>query len=187
MLADLQSAVRAVVASGQLRRWLDAMSSNGLQRWSLNNRLLAVLQLVQRGEDLETVHLMGFRQWENLDRRVRKGEKAVWILAPMTRKIRDTDDDGRATDRVVVTGFKSVPVFNISQTDGIPSQIRRSVPSAGRPPRAPSRGSATGSPPPGTHTRRPPFPAASPTPGRAPKLEGSSPSGLCGPRGGQAV
>jgi antirestriction protein ArdC len=79
-----------------------------------------VLQLARRGEDLETVHLMGFRQWESLDRRVRKGEKAVWILAPMTRKIRDTDDDGRTSDRVVVTGFKSVPVFNISQTDGTP-------------------------------------------------------------------
>lgn len=120
MLADLQTAVQAVVQSGQLQRWIDAMASNGLQRWSLNNRLLAVMQLAQRGEDLDKVHLMGFRQWENLDRRVRKGEKAVWILAPMTRKIRDTDDDGSTSDKTIVTGFKAVPVFNISQTDGTP-------------------------------------------------------------------
>lgn len=120
MLADLQGAVAAIVESGQLRRWLDAMSSNGLHRWSMNNRLLALMQLVQRGEAIEDAHLMGFRQWEGLNRRVRKGEKAVWILAPMTRKIIEEDGSGRREERVIVTGFRGVPVFNISQTDGDP-------------------------------------------------------------------
>ena len=120
MLTDLHTAVQAIVESGQLHRWLDAMASNGLNRWSLNNRLLAIMQLAGRGEPLDDAHMMGFRQWEGLNRHVRKGEKAIWILAPMTRKVRDVDDDGTITDKVLVTGFKSVPVFNVSQTDGTP-------------------------------------------------------------------
>ena len=120
MLADLQSAVQAIVESGQLQRWLDAMASNGLNRWSLNNRLLAIMQLAHRGESLEDAHMMGFRQWQALDRHVRGGEKAIWILAPMTRKIREDADDGSSNEKTIVTGFKGVPVFNVSQTEGAP-------------------------------------------------------------------
>ncbi|MDN5767420.1 MAG: ImmA/IrrE family metallo-endopeptidase [Humibacillus sp.] len=120
MLDDLQTAVQAVVESGQLTRWLDAMASNGLNRWSMNNRLLAVMQMVQRGEPLEGLHLMGFRQWEGQNRQVRKGEKAVWILAPVKRRIREEDEAGETSDRVIVSGFKPVPVFNVSQTQGEP-------------------------------------------------------------------
>ena len=120
MLADLQSAVTAIVESGQLQRWLDAMASNGLNRWSLNNRLLAIMQLAHRGESLEDAHMMGFRQWEKLDRHVRGGEKAIWILAPMTRKIREEAADGTTKEKTIVTGFKGVPVFNVSQTEGAP-------------------------------------------------------------------
>jgi antirestriction protein ArdC len=119
MLADLQDSVAAIVQSGQLSRWLDAMASNGLNRWSFNNRMLSVLQVLQRDPNGE-LHLMGFRQWDKYNRKVRKGEKAVWILAPMTRKIREEGDDGKVRERTIVTGFKSVPVFNIDQTDGDP-------------------------------------------------------------------
>lgn len=119
MLSDLQSSVTAIVESGQLGRWLDAMASNGLNRWSFNNRLLSVLQVLRRNPDAE-LHLMGFRQWDKYNRAVRKGEKAVWILAPMTRKIREEDDAGVIRERTLVTGFKSVPVFNIDQTEGDP-------------------------------------------------------------------
>ncbi len=134
MLADLQSAVTAIVESGQLQRWLDAMASNGLNRWSLNNRLLAIMQLAHRGEPIEDAHMMGFRQWEKLDRHVRGGEKAIWILAPMTRKIREEADDGTTKEKTIVTGFKGVPVFNVSQTEGAP------LPDA---PLAPPTGEAT--------------------------------------------
>lgn len=134
MLADLTVAVQSVVASGQLQHWLDAMSSNGLSRWSANNRMLAVLQLVQRGRSLEGMHLMGFRQWEQFGRRVVKGAKAVWILAPITRKIRDEDDAGNVTEHSAVVGFRGVPVFDVADTDGTP------LPG---PPVAPAPGTAT--------------------------------------------
>ena len=49
MVSDLESSVKAIVESGQLHRWLNAMASNGLSRWSANNRLLAAVQMLQRG------------------------------------------------------------------------------------------------------------------------------------------
>lgn len=120
MLADLEGSVRAIVESGQLRRWLDAMSSNGLQRWSANNRMLAALQMAQRGNDLSNLHMMGFRQWEKLGRKVNKGAKAVWILGPITRKVIDEDENGREVERHRVVGFKPIAVFDVSDTNGQP-------------------------------------------------------------------
>lgn len=120
MVADLEKSVQAIVESGQLTRWLDAMASNGLNRWSANNRILAVMQIADRGEPLEDLHMMGFRQWEKLNRQVSKGSKAVWILAPITRTSEDTDEHGHTTESRHVVGFKSVPVFNVSDTHGEP-------------------------------------------------------------------
>jgi antirestriction protein ArdC len=51
--------------------------------------------------------------WNKVGRRVRKGEKAIWILAPMT--FRQTDDEA---EEEIKTWFKPVPVFDVSQTEG---------------------------------------------------------------------
>lgn len=120
MLADLETSIQAIVQSGQLQRWLDAMASNGLERWSMNNRILALMQLMQRNGTIAGAHLMGFRQWEGFGRNVSKGAKAVWILAPVTRKTIDTDPDGNQVENWRVTSFRSVPVFDISDTHGDP-------------------------------------------------------------------
>lgn len=120
MLADLEESVKAVVESGRIKDWLDAMASNGMTRWSLNNRILAMLQIYGRQGNLDGMHLMGFRQWEKLNRKVNKGAKAVWILAPRTRTVTEEDDDGQQRKRTIVTGFKAIPVFNISDTSGEP-------------------------------------------------------------------
>ena len=56
----------------------------------------------------------GYRTWQKSNRFVRKGEKAIRILAPMFR--RDPDDP----DEQVLVGFKGVPVFDVGQTDGEP-------------------------------------------------------------------
>ena len=125
ILADLHTAVAQVARSGQVQRWLDALSTDGLRRWSANNRLIALLQLQERAQTqgrpelLEDVHMMSLRQWDSEHgRRVRKGERAIWILAPRTRKVEEQADDGTRSTRTIVTGFTAVPVFNITQTDG---------------------------------------------------------------------
>src|SRR5664280_1527225 len=88
-----------------------------------NNRLIALLQLHERAKSrpelLEDVHMMSFRQWDKEHgRRVKKGERAIWILAPRTRRVEEEAADGSRTSRTIVTGFTAVPVFNITQTEG---------------------------------------------------------------------
>lgn len=76
--------------------------------WSLSNQLLA---LMQSGE----VDCRGFRQWQEVGRMVKKGEKAVYILGPMIGKI---TDKATGEERVFVKGFRTIPVFALSQTEG---------------------------------------------------------------------
>ena len=92
------------------------------RRWSANNRLIALLQLHERAkglpELLEDVHMMSFRHWDKEHgRRVKQGERAVWILAPRTRRVEEEAADGSRTSRTIVAGFSAVPV-NITQTEG---------------------------------------------------------------------
>jgi antirestriction protein ArdC len=59
--------------------------------------------------------------WNKVGRRVRKGEKAIWILAPCTVAQRvEGDEEGEKGSGPTVTFFRPVPVFDVSQTDGKP-------------------------------------------------------------------
>jgi len=50
-----------------------------------------------------------------MNRFVRKGEKAIWILAPMVYKNADAE---AGEDERIIRGFKLVPVFDVAQTGG---------------------------------------------------------------------
>ncbi len=76
------------------------------EKWSIGNRLLLAIQ--------DTSDARGFKQWQEAGRQVRKGAKAIHILAPSTRKV--TEEDG--TERVIVTGFRGIPVFRVEDTEG---------------------------------------------------------------------
>jgi len=79
--------------------------------WSLGNRLLMLLA----GTD----DARGYRQWEAVGRHVKKGAKAFYILAPLTRTVEETDPEtGEKRERVIVRGFKTVPVFRLEDTEG---------------------------------------------------------------------
>ena len=79
--------------------------------WSLGNQLLAILA--------GTTDARGYRQWQEAGRHVRKGSKALYILAPSTRKIREQDETtGEETERTAVVGFLGVPVFRYEDTEG---------------------------------------------------------------------
>lgn len=132
MVGDLETSVKAIMESGQLDSWLDAMASNGLARWSANNRILAIAQMLHRDRDASNLHLMGFRQWEKYDRKVAKGAKAVYILAPVTKKYVEEHDDGTTTEQRRVVAFKGVPVFDISDTGGPPLPELPAKPASGQ-------------------------------------------------------
>ena len=66
---------------------------------------------------------MGFQQWKELGRSVRKGGKGMAILAPLARTIEVENDQGQPDKRTIIRGFRHVVVFGLSQTDGEPYQL----------------------------------------------------------------
>lgn len=76
--------------------------------YSLGNLLLIVSQ-----RPTATI-VRGYRAWQEEGRQVRKGERGLLILAPLTARI--TDDTGETA--TVIRGFRTTTVFDITQTDG---------------------------------------------------------------------
>ncbi|HEV7515794.1 MAG TPA: hypothetical protein VGR07_05800 [Thermoanaerobaculia bacterium] len=111
-LAAFESgAVPKALAITFLAPHLDSPSS----RWSWRNRLLIAL----RGH----ADARGFRQWQEVGRQVRAGERALYILGPCrvpaARDEEETTDSG-AEPRTRLVGFRSIPVFGYGQTEGEP-------------------------------------------------------------------
>lgn len=77
--------------------------------YSFNNTMLIAQQCPT------ATKVAGFRTWLKLGRRVMRGEKAIWIVAPVI--YRDTTE-GNDPESTSLHGFRYVPVFDISQTEG---------------------------------------------------------------------
>jgi len=63
----------------------------------------------------------GYKRWQELGRSVKKGSKAVWILAPAyyKKKVTVKNEEGQEEEEEVrKLYFRSVPVFDISDTEG---------------------------------------------------------------------
>ncbi len=65
-------------------------------------------------------YVLGFSKWKTLGRYVRKGEQSIKILAPVTYKDKESEEE---KDRYILAGFKPVSVFDISQTEGDTSSL----------------------------------------------------------------
>ena len=96
--------------------------------WSFFNRLIMFMH--------DTEDARGFRQWQKTGRRVKKGAKAFYILAPIRKKVsvkvrreeERINEEGKTeiveieetiyVDKLV--GFKPVPVFRYEDTEGKP-------------------------------------------------------------------
>jgi hypothetical protein len=63
----------------------------------------------------DAVRVAGFHTWKDLGRNVKKGEKAIRILAPLVGKAKNSET---GEDSPHVYGFRGVCVFDISQTEG---------------------------------------------------------------------
>jgi hypothetical protein len=57
----------------------------------------------------------GFNAWKKLGCTVKEGSKALWVVAPWTRKVTDPDT-GEVFQAIV--GWLSVPTFDVSQVEG---------------------------------------------------------------------
>jgi antirestriction protein ArdC len=114
ILGALTEGIAQLTSSGRWQEWLRTQSR--FHHYSFRNTLLIMIQRP------DATQVAGFRAWQLLERQVRKGEKAIWILAPVTRKVNeDNDSDGNASDKTrVLCGFKPAYVFDVAQTDGEP-------------------------------------------------------------------
>ena len=111
----LEQAARALLSSDGWQRWVKVRATNGLARYSFGNQLLIAMQRP------DATYVAGFRAFLQLNRCVRKGERAIRILAPMSIGNRDSQAeqqaDARETRRTV---FRAVSVFDVAQTDALP-------------------------------------------------------------------
>ena len=103
--------------SAALTTYLAAMAR--FHRYSVNNVLL--IQSQRPG----AMRVAGFATWRQLGRFVRRGEKGIAILVPLSYRRRDPENvtDALASDCDAVrtlVGFKPGYVFDVSQTDGEP-------------------------------------------------------------------
>jgi N-terminal domain of anti-restriction factor ArdC len=84
--------------------------------YSLGNQFAAMIQCKIRG--IEPGPINTYPGWQKLNRQVKKGEKAIWLCMPLTKKIKDKASD---EDQTVITNFVWKPNwFVLSQTNGEP-------------------------------------------------------------------
>jgi antirestriction protein ArdC len=107
LLARLSAGIEALCDSAQWVRYLDMQQR--FHHYSPTNVLLIISQFP------DATQVAGFRTWQTLGRRVRRGERAIWILAPVFARLPGPADDETSRS---ATGFRPVAVFDVSQTDG---------------------------------------------------------------------
>jgi hypothetical protein len=107
LLTKLSEGIAELTSSDRWREYLDVQSR--FYRYSPNNVMLILMQ------NPYATRVAGYRAWQALDHQVLAKESALRILAPMTYKRNDPPVGENARE---IRGFKLVPVFDISQTEG---------------------------------------------------------------------
>ena len=81
--------------------------------YSIGNQIAAMVQCQIRG--IEPGPINTYPGWQQLNRQVMKGERGIWLCMPLTRKVKNANDE----DETVITSFVWRPHwFVISQTIG---------------------------------------------------------------------
>src|SRR5215212_5780727 len=96
-LLQLERAVAGIQDSDTFRAYLTAQAK--FHRYSWGNVLLILSQFP------EATRVAGYRTWQSLDRQVKKGEKAIRIIAPAHYKQKEQDE------QTGEDGEKHVPFF----------------------------------------------------------------------------
>jgi hypothetical protein len=107
VLARLEQAVGQIQDSETFRAYLDVQAT--FHRYSWAN---VALILAQRPD---ATQVAGYNAWLKMHRYVRRGEKGIKIVVPMTKKVEG--EDGEPERKLI---FGTGNVFDVSQTDGEP-------------------------------------------------------------------
>ena len=116
--ANVNSLIEQLEAgkSDALTAYLNAMSR--FHNYSFGN----ILEIARQRPDATRV--AGLYAWNQLGRKVKKGEKGIRILAPIIGFRRKKDEEAKrssdpaAINKPMLVGFRSAYVFDVSQTDG---------------------------------------------------------------------
>lgn len=96
--------------------WLEYLKTlSRFHNYSYNNCILILMQCP------DASRVAGYKTWKSMGRQVKKGEKAISIIAPCPHKKRVeylNEDGEKELKEVTFNTYKAVPVFDISQTDG---------------------------------------------------------------------
>jgi hypothetical protein len=100
--------------SDALTAYLDAMSH--FHKYSFGN----VLEIARQKP--HATRVAGLYAWNQLGRKVKKGEKGIRILAPIVGVKRKTEEeaakDPAYQNKAVLVGFRNAYVFDVTQTEG---------------------------------------------------------------------
>ncbi|MBU8732503.1 hypothetical protein KM915_20865 [Cytobacillus oceanisediminis] len=125
---QLNKGLEEIFKSDRFQDLLHVMSK--VNNYSFNNSLMIAMQKP------DATMVQGFNAWKEFGRYVQKGEKGIKILAPNIKKmdmekvdpktkqpILDKKGNVQTEEKKVITGFRIVHVYDVSQTDGkeIPS------------------------------------------------------------------
>ena len=107
----LEEGIKNVFTSSEYIRYLQVMSR--FHSYSFGNCMLIMSQY-------PTATLVaGFKAWQTkFKRNVKKGAKAIYILAPMPRAIKKVNEETGEEEEYRYNAYRAVPVFDVSQTDG---------------------------------------------------------------------
>lgn len=111
---ELAKGIEAMMSGGGWAEWLEM--ARRFPQYSLRNQVLILRQ------NPNATQVAGYRAWQAMGRQVRRGERAIAVMAPIARTVTDDEAgrrEGEERGRRIV-GFKPSSVFDISQTDGPP-------------------------------------------------------------------
>lgn len=111
LIRNAEEKLLAITTTEDFKHYLKIMAS--LPKYSLNN-----LNLIYSQKENAT-HVMGYKAWQELDRHVNKGAKAIHIVAPIVAKLTKEEKERLKTDEDYgVKGYRTIPVFDVSDTSG---------------------------------------------------------------------
>lgn len=110
----IAAGVKQIQTSEDWQRWL--RTGARFHRYSFNNIMLILSQCP------DATRVASSSTWHKMNRWTLRGSKAIWIFAPILVKYtrEEIAEDPRREGQSHLIGFKTVPVFDISQTDGEP-------------------------------------------------------------------
>ena len=109
-LKDLASMTEKARNSADVLMYLDFLSK--FHNYSFYNTLSIFFHCPT------ATHVAGFAAWKKLGRYVKKGETGIPILAPCFKKKTKIEADGEGKEEKIISFFRVVYVFDVSQTEG---------------------------------------------------------------------